>query len=1035
MNELGRPMKLPIINQKDAEAGLEVLKKYYAGNMIPAEKKTYLTKLRNSIGPYMGIESSDGSTHYLLDAASQIATLGHGFNPAVFFGASQFLESWINDSTTSEFKQARKAFVSFLNRKLNWQKTHITITNSGAEANEVALGYCYQKRVNPKANKVLAFEGSFHGRMMVTLAATWNKSKREPFEWKNYLAEYVKYPELDDSQINVTFPKDWRETWNEASLKNFEIPASWNNDPYIKKEVETLLNVRNQLLGKHIFAILVEPMQCEGGDCYSSDRFHTALLLMAKTFQVPVIHDEVQTGFHLGREFFWHRQLNLKGLSGEQLNPDYVVCAKKAQVGLVLSHHATKKIFIGEEFSVASFFRGYAHAISLDQSQNRIWDIEKQVTPRIDKLIKKYPTFIKRPRINGLAFAFDVIDPAMLNKFVDLRFKHGLLYYPAGNQTLRFRLNTAFGPKDLDFLFERLDAICSELFLNNTSPLPSHAETDNLEATDLYDWHELLLSTKLSKASGLKIETKEIFKSVNHLLKKASEVSQVELIEINASNFLEFRENIIQLQKNVYEPARQTDIEKFEHTVLDKNSLCLGLVNKQNKLKGIAFAGPLSLYPLERGVRMDPHFKDRDSLYMLDVTIDPSLQKTGLGRSLKYALSVMAISKGIKRIQGRNRDRLAGPMININLSLGAIEQNYMREDYPDFEDHRDVFYYTTQVDWKKPTIHLSRGTTTPLSMGNLNLETIKNLLPYLINKVCLSNFVSEAFLSGVKDFLTVLPEDLRHGYTTSGQSEATDKVAKSIWFKSEAKIKESNVNKMLTFDNHFFGNGSMLARSLSYAGDVYFKTTKLTHPTETNYASVLADVEREMKSGEYLAVWIEPVLQKTMEKVPMNFLIELRKLASHYNVALVYNETASQFFRYSDKSFMVSSLPEITPDAGLIYMSGQSGIAFTSTRYFLEQPLMMISTWDGDEFHFLSYYQSYLSVIKNTDEYKKTSKAFHAKLVDKLSTFDMDIIKIENGVGYFKGAIPNSMSKMFVEHCGYYLVCPSYEAMKEYLKS
>jgi len=61
-----------------------------------------------------------------------------------------------------------------------------------------------------EANKVLAFEGSFHGRMMITLAATWNKSKREPFEWKDYLAEYVKYPQLPDSNIHQPFPEEWK---------------------------------------------------------------------------------------------------------------------------------------------------------------------------------------------------------------------------------------------------------------------------------------------------------------------------------------------------------------------------------------------------------------------------------------------------------------------------------------------------------------------------------------------------------------------------------------------------------------------------------------------------------------------------------------------------------------------------------------------------------------------------------------------------------------------------------------------------------
>lgn len=1026
-------MKLPIINAEDANHGSEVLKHYYANKMIPAEKKTYMTKLKDSIGPYMGIEAKDGSTHYLLDAASQIATLGHGFNPSVFFGTAEFLETWMNDATTKEFKDMRMAFQNFLGRKLGWKKTHLTFVHSGAEANETALGYCYRRRVNKEANKVLAFEGSFHGRMMVTLAATWNKSKREPFEWKNYLAEYVKYPELQDSNINVSFPQNWRETWNESSLKDFTVPGEWGQDPAIKKEVDSLLSVRDQLLTKKIFAIIIEPMQCEGGDCYSSDRFHTALLLMAKTFKVPVIHDEVQTGFHLGREFFWHRQLNLRGLNGEQLNPDYVICAKKAQIGIVLSHHETKNVFKGEEFSVASAFRGYAHAISLDQYQQRIIDMEKLVNPRLDALLKKHSQFISRPRVNGLAFAFDIHDAALLNKFVDLRFKHGLLYYPAGAQTLRFRLNTAFGPKDLDFLFDRLDYICRELFLNESHPLPTHVETDASEAQESYEWHDCLINIKLAKAIGKKIESKDILGTVSRLV---AQKAPVELIVISPDNFLEYRQDIINLQKKVYEPARQTDIEKFEHTVLNHNSLCLGVLNKSDKkLTGIAFAGPLKLYPLERGVRMDPNFNDDDSLYMLDVTVDNDLQGTGLGRALKYALSALALTKGVKRIQGRNRDRLAGAMININMSLGAIEQTYIREDYPDFEPYRDVFYYTIKAEWKKPALHLGRGTTIPVSLGSLSPEYFKKQMPYAVNKVCLSNFVSEEFLKGVKEVIEVLPPHLRHGYTCSGQSECVDKVIKTIWVKSPEEIKKNHITKMLTFNRHYFGNGSSLARSLSLDTDPYFDVKKLENPTETTYQQILKQVEAEFKTGAYLAVWVEPVLQKTMEKMPYEFLRGLRELSTKYKVALIYNETASQFYRFSHKNFFASCFTDIAPDAGLAYFSGQAGMAFASDAYYLEQPLMMISTWDGDEFSFLTYHHAFQEVMKNAEEYKKTAKAFHEKLVHDLSRYEIDSMKIENGFGYFKGSIPTSKSKMFVHNGEYYVVCPSYDAMKEYLNS
>ena len=837
----------------------------------------------------------------------------------------------------------------------------------------------------------------------------------------------------NDGQINVTFPDKWREIWNEASLKNFKIPESWSADAMIKKEVETLIGVRNQLLTKNIFSILIEPMQCEGGDCYSSDRFHTALLLMAKTFKVPVIHDEVQTGFHLGKEFFWHRQFNLRGLSGEQLNPDYVICAKKAQIGIVLSHKETKNIFKGEEFSVASALRGYAHAVSLDQYQSRIIELENIVIPKLLVLLKKHETFISRPRVNGLAFAFDLNDPTMLNKFVDVRFKHGLLYYPAGSQTLRFRLNIAFGEKDLNFLFERLDFICRELFLNETHPLPTEVETDCNPANESYEWHELLISTKLEKLLGHKINSKNIFSQIEKLVINQT---NIQLIEISADNFLNYRQEIINLEKKVYEPARQTDIEKFEHTVLNRNSLCLGILNNSDKkLVGIAFAGPLKLYPLERGVRMDPNFNEESSLYMLDVTIDPTLQGSGLGRGLKYALSTLSLTKGIKRIQGRNRDRLASAMININLSLGAIEQVYMREDYSDFEAYRDVFYYTTKADWKKPTIHLSRATTIPISVKSLNKEYFDLQMPFAVNKVCLSNFVSEVFLKGIKEVINLLPLNLRHAYNCSGQSECVDKVAKTIWVKSQPAIKEMHITKMMTFKNHFFGNGSALARSLSLENEQYFEVTKIQNPDENNYQNILREVENEFKLGTYLAVWVEPVLQKTMDKMPYEFLHGLRILATKYQVALVYNETASQFYRYSDKSFFASCLKDIIPDAGLVYLSGQAGLAFASEEYYLEQPLMMISTWDGDEFSFNTYYHSFKNVLNNLADYKVTANLFNKKLLEKLSKYEIDEIKLEGGFGYFRGTIPSSISKMFVHHGDRYIVCPSYDSMKEYLSS
>jgi hypothetical protein len=95
----------------------------------------------------------------------------------------------------------------------------------------------------------------------------------------------------------------------------------------------------------------------------------------------------------------------------------------------------------------------------------------------------------------------------------------------------------------------------------------------------------------------------------------------------------------------------------------------------------------------------------------------------------------------------------------------------------------------------------------------------------------------------------------------------------------------------------------------------------------------------------------------------------------------------------------------------------------------------MISTWDGDEFHFLSYFQAFKNIMNNFEDYKSTSKLFNDKLLQTLSKYELDVLMIDSGFGYFRGSIPEKIRKMFICHKGSYLVCPSYDAMKEYLDS
>jgi acetylornithine/succinyldiaminopimelate/putrescine aminotransferase len=1013
-----------LINKDDEQYSLGILKKYYDQGLIAPEKKAYLTDLKNSVGPYMGMMGADGKTHFMLDAASQIATLGLGFNPGVFFGTAHFQESWLNDRWSPEVQKIRSALDQFFKRKLGWDSISTTLVNSGAEGNEVALGYCYQYRSRCHADKVLAFEGSFHGRMMVALSATWNADKRVPFEWPSKETIYCEYPDLGSDLIHQPMPNFWREVWDQATRQDFTLPMAWTTDDVVlHQELKVLMQVREQLIGGRLFAIIIEPMQCEGGDRYASDRFHTALLLMARSFKVPVVYDEVQTGFHLGREFFWHKQFNLKDLDGSELRPSYIVCAKKAQVGLVISPcQVDSKIH--ESYQVSSLIRGYHHAIALDQAQERIIGLENKARHFLERWQQDFPTQLANPRAMGLSFAIDLKDSSYVSAFINHRFAHGLLYYPAGTHTLRFRLNTAFTNEDLSFLFKELSHLSHFIFNGKEASLPTKAPGRNHQTAQIYQWQELMLETRLKLAKGEKITLMQIQNQLSILIAKQFEG---ELIRLTAENFERYRGAILDIQRLNYEPTRQTSIDKFDETARSPKGIALGFV-KKGKLEGIVFAAPLKHFELERGVRNDPYYHDDSVLYMLDTTINEDYRGEGLGRFLKYALTTMAMVQGVRRLHGRNRDRLASSMMAINLSLGAYELQYIPEDYPDFEEFRDVFYYTTPTLWENLPLRLSHAIDCPLSLNDLSGQVIKEQLPLLNNKICLSNFTSQRFLEDLNDIAQLLPQDLRHVYTTSGQSEAIDKVAKSLWYTSN-----KTTYHMITFNGHEFGRGSFVSRSLSDPSADYFPVTHLEKPTLENMEQVLLSVEEALEEIDVLAIWIEPVLQRTMERTPEIFLLELKKIAEKYGVALVYNETASSFYRYDDENFFLSNNPDYTPTAGLCFTGGQSGIAFTQRSRFVDKPLMLISTWDGDEFSLGIFAQAVRQVQNDQALFQRDAKRFDEELSHLLSEHRVTTIELMNGTGLVMGEIPKQLTQFFLPSPLGYKICASWGEMKRFL--
>jgi 4-aminobutyrate aminotransferase / (S)-3-amino-2-methylpropionate transaminase / 5-aminovalerate transaminase len=177
--------------------------------------------------------------------------------------------------------------------------------NSGAEAveNAVKVARAYTHR-----SAVVAFDHAYHGRTNLTMALTAKsmpyKSGFGPFAPEVYRAP-LSYP-FRDAQLNKELATDG------------ELAA------------RRAISVIEQTIGAdNLAAIVIEPIQGEGGFIVPADGFLPALLRWCRKHDVVFIADEVQTGFaRTGRWF---------ACEYEGIEPDLVVTAKGMADGLPLS--------------------------------------------------------------------------------------------------------------------------------------------------------------------------------------------------------------------------------------------------------------------------------------------------------------------------------------------------------------------------------------------------------------------------------------------------------------------------------------------------------------------------------------------------------------------------------------------------------------------------------------------------------------------------------------------------------------------------
>jgi len=955
--DLPRPREIRLPPGGVLPESAALLRRLYAGDRVVEEKKPPVFDHLRSSGPWF--VSIDDEPLAVLDGMSQTATLVGGFAESGVVQAyleGRFGASLVQNRDTAIDPGGVDEDLATALRQMIAGLPHVTFANSGAEANEKALALCRLHADSPAADRVLAFEGGFHGRTLLTLHATWNPSKRAPFELPGYGVTFAPFPVWHQPMGEQPLaPSGFYAAAGTGDVEALQTRfGDADDDRLLANEVASLRAVHEALSTGRYFACIVEPMQAEGGDRYATTRFFRALRLLTRHHKVPLVFDEVQTGFALGGSFAWHEELNLVTFRGKPDYPDAVTFAKRAQVGVCMSRFEDPE---PTSTHAASLMRGLLHAemMSTEHSADRI---EKLVRSRLAQLAVGFPHLVLDSRAKGFAFSFDLPSPAHLNAYLGQRFWRGLICFGAGERTVRYRLSESYLVREVDLLFDRIRRSLAWLDAHPGAQPPVW-ENPPPEAPRV-----------------------------------RKEVPPFRIRTVGAAEAEKFLPIMLDIEHRVYEPARRTPPEDIRHALRHPEAIVTiaevqeahGVIPRDPvsrsggdrsggeegldwRFAGFAIGEPLEeAASFEEGPDRDPMLGKNNTLYSLSLTVAPEFQDLGLGRLIKLSQLREAgrrrSASGTARyryVTGRNRIGATPRMTHLNWVFGAHLVAILTGQYEDPEGQ--AIYYRIPLNPiappapapapVAPVVDCAQGIARPFARPpDSLLEAQASGLLYgpAVNKITLMNYVTPAVVRALEHVTALFPR-LPHLYLTSSRDEMVDKSLRILrWARKRAAV-------AIGLEGGYLGHTTAAARSLSdpavhRQGPPHFAWPRVPHPadagSQATIAALRAEIARAGGPDGVLGIYIEPVQERTGRVVPADFWPLLGALRGELGVPWIAVETASACYRSGAGPFASSGLP-ITPDLLLWWGGAQTGYIHAATRWRAAEPLMMVSTWDGDE--------------------------------------------------------------------------------------
>jgi len=639
-----------------------------------------------SVGPYLAIADRDsaGVPYRFLDMGALIATHAFGENdPAVVTGILESL-----GCVTSRY--AHSEYQTVLSLRLKAALSQIApagtprhfVVNTGAEAVENAIKAALMNRVMTSDDReggfIVSFEGAFHGRTLGALAVTHRKRARlgfPTFDWP-----HIPFPvESPDSPKETARREDrtLKQLWD--LLVSGRLPHAEKSKDTYRREMDAIDEFLSQTgqdvaafvqsqraslspdivrRSKRVAAVLIEPIQGEGGVRQTSVRFMCRLRLLTRIYDVPLIFDEVQTGWGMTGSLWAHEQFGLPS------PPDVVTWAKKAQNGVLFVSEELATFFQEEKKFNTTWEGDSVGMVRLLALLNRL-DLEQvrrtgaQARRGLEALAREFKWILKNVRGEGVMLGFDVLRGDWCEALLDRAFRRGLLLLSAGERTVRFYPRYDTEPSAIEEALSILRLAIEDLVAGRIAADPGTAPKVRVGTL------------------SIPLET-------------------IETVELTPSTFQGCKLQILAVEQERYRVAAPTaeesaapgqgsllqlPLEPLEATVANSRALGIALRDRvSGRFVAYALGSALENHD-DEGVSADPRFGENNTFYLQAMATSPIVQNSiDLENLLLDSMRDRAVAAGFEFLSTLIEDRFreTGPAWFRAATVLEGLENYLR---------------------------------------------------------------------------------------------------------------------------------------------------------------------------------------------------------------------------------------------------------------------------------------------------------------------------------------------------------------------